>query len=143
MTVKSIKDFLTSDEYKTKWSNLVRGIFMVVLGCYFVIPYFGMLGVFWTIFSAIYTAIVIVKIVMKANDGDAVSLEIQSREARYGDIEGEKEDVDTTVDGKPRNDGIDDYNQYRLMKLADDYNNGRISEQEFNAERAKILQNYK
>lgn len=140
MSNKAVKDFFTSEEYKTKRVCLITGIFMVILGCYFVIPYFGMLGVFWTVFSALYTILIFIRIVIKANDVDTVSYEIQKRDDSYGEIEGEKDDIRTDFEGKVQMD-VDDYNHYKLLKLTDDYNNGRITEQEFQAERDRLMQN--
>lgn len=130
-----MKDFLVSREYRTKRFYLLVGIVMTAIGMTFAIPVFKGIGVLWTVASSIWTVLTVIRIIIKASDEDATAEDIRMKNMSLDGIEGERPDVNLYAKYD-----IDGSQEAKLIKLAKQFDNGKLSEEEYQKRRNEILQ---
>lgn len=153
MGKRNAYNFFKDPDNKGPLINVGLGVILSIIGIVFLVPFFDLLGLIWTVFSVLYTGMYIVKIFTNSIDG----------EAGNNGIEGEKEEI-TIVEKNRQHMAVErsfyeqkekehsekesktiekkseiEENRERLMKLKDLFDNDLITEEEYQEQRKKIL----
>ena len=146
--------FLKDPDNRGPLVNLCCGIVLSIIGVVFLLPFFDLLGLAWTVFSILYTGMSIVRIFTNSIDG----------ESGNNGIDGEKEE-DSIVEVNRRHSAVEksfyekkemeraqgesklnvkkseiEENKEKLRKLKDLLDEDLITEEEYQEQRKKILE---